>query len=148
MNCCRCSAEIGTTLALVPCEDGHDWMCEACLVTSGLLCDKHDTVHTMFTSPKSHACLQCIDDAVTADAGAAPGYHARIMAVLGPDGTEEVDDWIDVVLSLAPDASRPLALLRAIATLAARSGVSHEDVVRRVERSCDASDLLPSCPFL
>lgn len=155
MKCVFCDVDPhdrAEVLCLVPAENSEDWSCLPCAKKQGLYCERHDQIHTRFEGhlgeASTHACIPCIEEMVRSSAALASEYETRIRRVLTEVELIDLDEWIATARSVTGDADDARTLLRAIATMAARTSTAIEVVVADVEARRTVKHLLLSYYFL
>lgn len=153
MKCHNCGTET-EELCLVPTELEEEWSCVPCAKTQGLLCEKHDNVHTKFITADpektdgGHACLLCIEQMVTDNISKSQDYCDRICAVLPENELRNLTEWADTARNITGDEDHARPILRALATYSARCNKSLEEVVVDIERSPSVKHILPTHYFI
>lgn len=145
MNCDNCQAD-DKQLYLLPRESVVEtWLCHDCLNKAGCYCANHDQVHAVFLDD-DHACLLCVDDTIRELADRRRDIYDDIQHRLNGDEHNLFELWSAGVCEITGDDDRATALIRAVATYAARKMLTVDEVLNSFDGKI--SHILPSHFFL
>ena len=141
---CELCGEDRLKLTLLPLRQPNGkrntFACDRCMKASSAYCRVHDTVHIGFLDG-STACGSCIEEMTRARIPFAFQMWSSILAVLPPFEKE----WLAHICkmsSLMTDDGEEISILRFVASRAARTGQTPEQVLKEINKRRSVEFLL------